>query len=295
MVAAHNRGQMGTLAKVDGKEIEFRYERIDEHYLPTLQIPVVKGRNFSRNFPADSTHAILVNEAFVKEAGWKDPIGQTVDLFWRPRKLTVVGVVKDYHYESLKEKIKPQVFTTEPEKGLGQLWIKIKPDNEARTLKVIEKTYKKLVPFYPFKYEFKDEANARQYEAEAKWKQIITFATGLTIFISCIGLFGLTTLSTRQRTKEIGIRKVFGASVNQIVALISKDFLQLVVIASIIAIPIAWYATNQWLQNFAYRIELSWWGFALAGAVTITIALVTVSFQAVKAALANPANSLRNE
>jgi putative ABC transport system permease protein len=152
-----------------------------------------------------------------------------------------------------------------------------------------------LVPFYPFSYEFKNETNLREYESEEKWKQIISFAAILTIFISCIGLLGLAMLSAEQRTREIGVRKVLGASVSSIVQLVSNNFLKLVLLANIIALPIAWWAVHTWLQNFAYHIIIRWWVFAIAVLITLLIALVTVGFQAIKAAIANPVKSLRTE
>jgi predicted permease len=294
-VAAKSPGGWLTSAKAGNREVEFSYEHIDDNYLPALRIPLVKGRNFSAGFPADSTQSVLINEAFAREAGWKDPIGQTVDLSWKNRKLTVVGVVKDYHFASLKEKIRPQVLSAEPELGFGQLYVKIRPGNTPGTLKAIQKTFRQLIPFRPFRYEFMDDLNARQYEAEARWKQIITLGALLTIFISCIGLFGLTALTAERRTKEVGIRKVLGASSGQIVVLLSADFLLLVLLAFGLAAPAAWYATNQWLQEFAYRINPAWWGLALAGSITLVIALLTIGAQSMKAALANPANSLRSE
>lgn len=295
IVAAHNRGRQGTVAKVDGKEIQFEYDCINDQYLPALQIPIVHGRNFSADFTSDSTHSILINETFAREAGWKNPIGKIVDFYWRNRKLTVVGVVRDYHFRSMKEKISPQLFTSEPEGNLSQLNIKISPSNIPQTLKFIESTYKKLVPFYPFSYEFKNETNIRAYDAEEKWKQIISFAAILTILISCIGLLGLAMLSAEHRTKEIGIRKVLGASVSSIVQLVSNSFLKLIFIANIIALPIGWWAVHQWLQNFAYHIAIHWWIFALAVLLTLSIALFTVGFQAIRAAVANPVKSLRTE
>jgi len=295
MVGTHNRGRQGTVANTDGKQIQFDYDHVDDQYLPSLQIPIVKGRNFSPDFPSDSTHSVLINETFAREAGWKDPIGKTVDLFWRDRKLTVVGVVKDYHFRSLKEKIGAQLFTSEPEGNSSQVNIRIGPHNIPQTLKFIEATYKKLVPYYPFSYEFKNETNLREYESEEKWKQIITFAAILTIFISCIGLLGLSMLSAEQRTKEIGVRKVLGASVSNIVQLVSSNFLKLVLLANLIALPIAWWAVNEWLQNFAYHIVIRWWVFAIAVLITLLIGLITVGFQAIKAAIANPVKSLRTE
>jgi len=162
-------------------------------------------------------------------------------------------------------------------------------------LRFIETTFKKLVPFYPFSYEFKNETNLRAYESEEKWKQIISFAALLTIFISCIGLLGLAMLSAEQRTKEIGIRKVLGASVSSIVQLVSNNFLKLVLLANVVAVPVAWWAIHKWLQNFAYHIDIRWWVFAIAILITVLIALFTVGFQAIKAAIANPVKSLRND
>jgi putative ABC transport system permease protein len=295
MAAAHNRGRQGTTAKVDGREIQFDYEHIDDKYLPTMQIPIVKGRNLSADFPSDSTGSVLINETFAREAGWKDPIGKTVDLFWRNRKFIVVGVVKDYYYRPLNEKIGSQLFTSEPEGNSSQFNIRISPRNTAQTLQYIESTFKKLSPFYPYSYNFKDEINARAYEQGEKWKQIISFSAILTIFISCIGLFGLTAMSAEQKTKEIGIRKVLGASVGSIVQLLSGNFLKLVLLANIIALPVAWWAVHEWLQNFAYHIHVHWWEFALAVLLTMTIALLTISLNAMKAAGLNPVKNLRTE
>jgi len=295
IVGAHNRGRSGTIAKADGKQIQFEYDRIDDKYFDALQIPFAHGRNFSASFPADSISSVIVNESFAREAGWKNPIGKTIDLFWRKRKLTVVGVVKDYHYRPLNEKISPLIFTVEPELDLGQLYIKISPNKTPETLQFIEATYKKLVPLYPVNYKFKNESNEQAYEAGEKWKQIITFAAIFTIFISCLGLFGLATLSAERRIKEIGIRKVLGASVNSIVHLMTNNFLKMVLISNLVAIPIAWWAVNKWLENFAYHINIQWWVFAVGALVTVFIALLTVGFQAIKAAVANPAKSLRTE
>ena len=236
-----------------------------------------------------------MNEAFAREAGWKDPIGKTVDLFWRNRKLTVVGLVKDYHFRSLKEKISPQIFSVEPDGNSSQFNIRISPVNTPQTLHFIETTFKKLSPFYPFSYQFKDDTNRHDYDTEEKWKQIILFSAFLTIFISCIGLLGLTVLSAEQRTKEIGIRKVLGASVNSIIQLVTGNFLKLVLVANIISLPIAWWAVHKWLENFAYHVPVHWWEFCFAACITLLIAIITISFNAMKAAGANPVTNLRSE
>jgi putative ABC transport system permease protein len=295
-VVAAKSGGFGTIGKVGAERMEFAYDRIDENYLQSLRIPIVKGRGFSTAFPGDTTRSVLVKPAFVKAAGWQDPIGKTVfDANGNQKHLVVVGVVRDYHFSSLKEKIRPQLFVADPSFPLSDLWIKIRPGDVPRTLNVIGRTFRQLHPFVPFQYEFKDESNRRQYEAEAKWKQIITFGALLTIFISCIGLFGLTTFAAERRTKEIGIRKVLGASVGQITALLSGDFLRLVGLAFVLAVPAGWYAAHRWLQNYEYRLPISGWVFALAGGLALLVALLTIGFRAIRAALANPVHSLRSE
>ncbi|MCU0470431.1 MAG: ABC transporter permease, partial [Arcicella sp.] len=296
-VAPRNNGEWFTLANVNNKqEITFAMDIIDHDYLPTFKIPIKQGRNFSKNFPSDSSQSILVNEAFVKEAGWKNPIGQTVDFFFNKRKYQVVGVVKDYHYASLYDKINPQLFTTDPQRSdFSLLNIKIKPTNTPATLKYIEKLFKQLQPTRPYAYAFKDESNFKQYEKEAKWKQIITFSAILIMFISCIGLFGLATLSAEKRTKEIGIRKVLGASASTIATMLTKDFLKLVLIAVIIAFPIAWFLGDKFLADYPYRVELNGWMFGSVALILVFITILTISYQALKSALANPVKSLRTE
>ena len=296
-VAPRQGGTWNTLANVNGKkEIIFAIDIVDEDYLPTLKIPMVQGRNFSKDFPSDSSQSILVNEAFVKEAGWKNPIGQTVDFFSRNRKFQVVGVVKDYHYNSLYETIKPQLFTCHPDMGtFAQLSIKIKPTNTPNSLKFIEKTFKNLRPTQPYIYDFKDQSNQKQYEKEAKWKQIISFSAILIIFISCIGLFGLATLSAEKRTKEIGIRKVLGANALAIVSMLTKDFLKLVLASVVFAFPLAWWSANKFLESYPYRIAIDGWMFALVLVILVLITILTISYQALKSALANPVKSLRTE
>jgi putative ABC transport system permease protein len=295
-VAAKNGGEWRTMARVNNdSSIQFGYETVDESYIPMMKIPILQGRNFSKDHPADSINSVIVNEAFVKQAGWKDPIGQTVNFFFNKEMYKVIGVVKDYHYVALNQKISPQLFTMKNSNNYGIYDIKIRPESAAETLKFIHKKFKEFYPMSPYSYVFKDEQNRKNYEAEAKWKQIMLFAAIFTIFISCIGLFGLSVLSAEKRTKEIGIRKVLGASVSNVVTTLSKDFLKLVIIAMVVAIPVAWLVAEKWLENYPYRISLSWWIFVLAGILVVIIALATVSFQAIKAAVANPVESLRTE
>lgn len=295
-ITADQGGRMGTIAHInDGKEISFDFKHVDENYFPLFNIPVVTGRNFSKDFASDTAEAAMINQTFAATAGWKDPVGQQVDFFYMNKKYRVVGVIKDYHYLSLAEKIGPQMFTMNPRYQYRDVFIKLKPGNTSASLRHIEKTFKSLFPARPYQYNFRDAQNKAQYEREAKWKQIITFAALLTIFISCIGLFGLATLSAEKRTKEIGIRKVLGASVAVIAGKLSADFLKLVMLASIISSPIAWMVMNKWLENYPYRITINWSMFGLATVSVVLVALFTISFQAIRAAVANPVKSLRSE
>ncbi|CAG5067849.1 hypothetical protein DYBT9623_00576 [Dyadobacter sp. CECT 9623] len=296
-VAPKNGGRWNTRARVNGDtEIGFTYETIDPEFLPIIKVPVLKGRNFSASFPADSSTAVLVNEAFVKEARWKDPIGQVVD-FWydNNKKYTVLGVVKDYHYAELSEKIGPQLFTMKARNSYGRFFVKIKPGTESGSLQHVANTFRRLFPLDPYTYKFLDDENRKRYESEEKWRQIMLFGTVLTIFISCIGLFGLATLSAERRTKEIGVRKVMGASIASIARLLTANFLKLVCISFIFAFPLAYYSVDKWLQNYPYRISVNALIFLEAGLLAIIVAFVTVSFQSIRAALMNPVKSLRSE
>ena len=295
-VAPRNGGDWGTVAKLSNDStLQFEYQTVDESFLPTLKIPIVQGRNFSSNFSSDSANAVLVNETFVKQAKWKNPIGQTVNFWYNNKRYNVIGVVKDYHYSSLSRKIGPELFTMRKDNQYGRVLIKIKPNTASSSLKKIQRIFKQLYPINPYGYIFMNEENRKNYEAEAKWKQIMLFGAVLTIFISCIGLFGLSVLSAEKRTKEIGIRKVLGASVSSIVSILSTDFLKLIFISLIISMPFAWMAINKWLRNYPYRITLSWWLFASGGLLVILVELFTISFQSVKSAIANPVRSLRTE
>jgi putative ABC transport system permease protein len=295
-VTADQGGRWGTMAHINGSQQQmFDMKHVDEDYLPLFQVPIVKGRNFSKAMVSDSANSVLVNEEFVKQAGWKNPIGQMVDFFYNKKKYTVVGIVKDYHFLSLTEKTPPILYTMKPDYPWGNVFVKITDKNKSEALNRIQKEFKALFPFIPYQYKFKDAEVAEQYDKEAKWKQIVTFGAILTIFISCIGLFGLATLSAERRKKEIGIRKVLGASVEGIVRKLSTDFVKLVIISAVIATPAAWWAMHKWLENYPYRIIINTWIFLFAAVLVLFIALATVSYQAIKAAIANPVNSLRSE
>ena len=296
-VSAKNEGLWITGAKTSADSIiNFQNVTIDENYLPLLKIPLVAGRNFSSSFPSDSTQSVIVNESFVKAAHWKKPIGQSVNFWWNNNETYhVIGVVKDYHFESMTQKLMPELFSMKNGNWYGTYCIKIKPNSAAESLKWIQKLFSRFYPMDPYAYRFKDAENLKEYESVSKWKQILLFGAVLTIFISCIGLFGLSVLSAEKRTKEIGIRKVLGASVKHIVAILSTDFVKLTLIALAIASPLAYLAAVRWLDNFPYRITLSWRLYFYSGMIVVIIALATVSFQALKTAIANPVKSLRTD
>jgi putative ABC transport system permease protein len=270
--------------------------RIDENYIPLLGMEIIKGRNFSKAFLSDSS-GIIINESTAQLLGFKDPIGKMVysgqDGTNTPTPLTIVGVVRNFNFESMKQQVAPMCFT------LGNSnWttaIKVDARQLPAILKTIEQKWAAMVPAMPFNYTFLDEAFKNMYTAEQRAGKVVLSFSILAILIACIGLFGLASYMAEQRTKEIGVRKVLGASVNNIVTMMSKDFMKLVLIAAVFAIPLAAWVMHLWLQDFAYRMNLSWWIFAAAGAGAIVIALLTVSFQAIKAALTNPVKSLRSE
>ncbi|MBC8110004.1 MAG: FtsX-like permease family protein, partial [Verrucomicrobia bacterium] len=236
---------------------------------------------------------VIINEKAALSLGFATPqaaLGQKIK--WGTER-EILGIVKDYHHQGLKQTIDPIIFM--PRHNGSYYAIRLSTDKVQSKMSELERLYKQNFPGNPFEYFFADENYNKQYKAEMQYGTIFTIASFLAIFIGCLGLFGLASFSVEQKTKEIGIRKVLGASVSQIVTLLSKDFLKLVLIAFVIAVPVAWYAMHQWLQDFAYRIDISWWIFALAGVLALLIALLTVSFQAIRAALANPVKSLRTE
>jgi len=291
-----NIGHFGGKTRTDNKELTATYVRVDDGYLPTLGVMLISGRNFSAVYPADSANAVLVNETFVHQAGWADPAGKTIDYMnipgWGARRVMIVGVVRDFHYESLKKRIEPMVFTQEASLPLGRMWVRIAPGNMAATVLALEKTFRQLGSDQPFQYQFVDDANRKDYEPENRWKQIISFGAVIVVLIAGTGLFALSMLSAQRRKKEIGIRKVLGASVAGLSGLMAKDFAGLIILAFVIALPAGWMAMHIWLQNFPYRVSLSWWRFVLAGGINFLLAMLTVSYQVVRAAMTNPVYSL---
>lgn len=263
---------------------------IDKDFIPAMKIQFIEGSNFTGT-PADSAYYIL-NESAVKAMNLKAPyVGQEISFHeWKG---TIIGVVKDFHFQSLKEKISPLLFFNRWKGNI--LYVRTTATNAQQAIAAVAKQYKKYAGNIPFSYSFLDKNFEDQYLSDQRAGTLFNVFAGIAIFISCLGLFGLATYTAQVKTKEIGIRKTLGASVGGIVKLISKDFLKLVIIAIIIAVPVAWFAMNKWLQDFEYRTSISWWVFVLAGIAALFIALATVSFQAIKAAMANPVKSLRTE
>jgi putative ABC transport system permease protein len=272
-----------------------RYE-VDYDYIPTLGMEMAAGRNFSKDFGTDSA-SVIINETAAKTLGWANN-ALTKSISHRTNEGTVenyrvIGVVKDFHFRSLHEKISPLVMKLSS--GSGHIIVKTKTKDIAGLLASMEKQWKSFKPDLPFTYSFLDERFNEVYKAEQKTGQILGVFAGLTIFVGCLGLFGLATFTAEQRTKEIGVRKVLGASVAGIVALLSRDFLKLIATAIVIALPVAWWMMSRWLQDFAYKIDIAWWMFAGAAVISVVVALATISYQSIKAALMNPVESLRSE
>jgi putative ABC transport system permease protein len=257
---------------------------------------------FSSEFAADTLTSFVINERAVKEYGFtsaQDAIGKWLAADWdgEQNRFTIIGVVKDFHFKDLHEAIEPFAFRfyNDADAGFNYMIAHSNGGNIKQSLSVLESSWKKLNPNEPFEYGFLDQDFQKNYEKEDRQANLINYFTIVAIIISCLGLFGLATFTAEQRTKEIGIRKVLGASIYGVVALLSKDFLKLVVIAVIIASPLALYAMNKWLQNFAYKASITWQVFAMTTLIAVIISFVTISFQAIKAAIANPVKSLRTE
>ena len=276
----------------------------DDKYASLLNLELKEGRYFSKDFGTDSL-AVVINEKAVYELNLKNPLGARItspENFYNapdgtPYLYTVVGVVKNFHFQTMEQQVAPLFITNTSRFNdvSGLLAVRVKSANFNTTIASIENTWKKFVPQNPFHYAFLDQTVADQYHTEETARKVFTTFSLLAIFIACIGLLGLAAFTTQQRTREISIRKVLGASIGSIIAMLSKDFLRLVLIASLIAFPLAWLGLHKWLQSFAYRVNMSWWVFIAAALLATLIALLTISFQAIKAALANPVEALRAE
>lgn len=263
-------------------------------FIETMNMQMKEGRSFSRNY-GDEYAKIILNETALDVMHLKNPVGKTVTLFGKPRQ--VIGVVKDFHFESLHEPVKPAYFSLQPpEKNPWfKMMVRIKADQQQQTITAIQHLYETYNPGFPFAFNFLDEAYQKQYDTETTIATLSKYFAGLAIIISCLGLFGLAAFTAQKRQKEIGVRKVIGASVADITGMLSKDFLRLVLISLLIAFPVAWSLMNNWLQGFAYRIHISAAVFLFAGISVVLITLITISYQSIKAAIANPVKSLRTE
>ncbi len=271
---------------------------IDHNYIPLMEMEIVKGRNFSKDFGTDS-NATIVNETAAKLLGWDEPIGKKLYTFFQDGfgnnliSREVIGVVKNFHFESMKENIGPLCFRLADNSWATAF--KVNTTDIKQLVSNVESKWKSMAPGMPFSYQFMDDSFDNMYRVEQRTGKLGLTLAVIAILIACLGLFGLATYTAEQRVKEIGVRKVLGATISNIITMLSKDFMILVLIASALAIPLAWWAMNRWLQDFAYRIDIGWWIFIAAGVIALLIALITVSSQAIKAALANPVKSLRTE
>ena len=284
--------------KVRDKPINPAVERIDDQYLTFINVPIVQGRALSYANVADTLTNVLVNETFVKKflAVNRPAVGQVIDEDGGNKtRYTIVGVVRDYQYGSLRDKLEPVLWQLGKPGQMNQLYAKLDPAYIQSTLQLIEKQFRKLIPAQPFSYHFMEDDRLESYADDARWTQIITWSSGLAILISVLGLFGLVSLTIEQRTKEIGIRKVLGANIAEITRLLSVNFLALIGVACLIAMPIGWYVARQWLDTFVFRMNVGWWIFVLTAAFVLLVAGLAISIQAIRAALMNPVKSLRSE
>ncbi|RYY44598.1 MAG: FtsX-like permease family protein [Chitinophagaceae bacterium] len=294
-------GVMTVKEKPELKPTKATLLMVDEDYIKTLGLNLFAGRNFSKDIASD-VRAFIINETAVRQLGFgsaAEAIGKTLSWpTWRnPDSLKtgpVIGVVKDFHYKSLHEIIEPAVLQIYPQ-AYSKVAVKITGAGIENTIGQIRNLWSRYSPDYPIEYNFLDESFGKMYKGEDKLKTLLTLFTAITIFVSCLGLLGLAANAAERRRKELGVRKVLGARVEDLVVLLSKDFVKLLLISLLLASPVAWYFMNQWLDNFPYRITISWWMFAVAGVVAVVLALLTVSFQTVKAALSNPVKNLRTE
>ena len=292
---ARGGGRVGFDYKGELKQVDDF--RVEHTYVDVMGMTLVAGRAFDPNLSTDSTRAVLVNEALVRDFGWTDPLGEPLPGLTDGPETdpVVVGVLKDYNFQSLERAVQPLMLTLNAGESLRYLLVRIAPGDVPATLDALRAAWTQIAPTVPFDYSFLDDDLNAQYQDDERWSRILGYASAFAILIACLGLFGLVALTVAARTKEIGIRKVMGASVPGLAVLLSKDFARLVVGALVVAAPVAYVAMERWLATFAFRIDLSWQVFLLAGLAALGIALLTVSYQSIRAALANPVESLRYE
>jgi hypothetical protein len=263
----------------------------DQDFLSTMGMELKEGRDFSPSFGTDTAN-VLINEETARRINVADPVGSKIK--WDGREGTIIGVVKDFHSNSLHIPVEPVVVLYRPE-GVQSILLRLSGEGLEETLAQLEQVHQRFNPAFPFDYHFLDQNFERQYRSETVIGKLANWFAFIAILISCLGLFGLAAFTAERRTKEIGIRKVLGASVGSIVGLLSKEFIRLVLIAFVLTSPLAWFALRHWLQDYPYRIDLEWWMFALTGGAALLIALLTVSYQSIKVALGDPVKSLKSE
>ncbi|MCU0445229.1 MAG: ABC transporter permease [Microscillaceae bacterium] len=296
LITGRSGGTWMSPFEFDGKRVDVIHQKVDEDFLNTFQIKLKQGRNFSRELTTDSAKSVIVNEALVAKLGIKNPIGVTVQKTWdKSQKYKIIGVIQDYHSQSLHQKIEPMMWHIFAQNDYGEIWVRAKEGKAVAVNDALKKIWRKLEPYRPFDSQFAEIITAQQYEREQRWQKIVSSGALFAIFISLIGLFGLATLNISQRTKEIGIRKILGASLSSIIWLLSSEFNRLVLLGIVLAIPAGYYAVDWWLQNFAYRISLNISLFVVAGLLTLLIAFVAVLYQTFRIARTNPVESLRYE
>ncbi len=292
-----NGSSSRTFKTNSNKPVQVSIIRVEEEYIKTLGLNLMEGRNFSESFPSDKISSVIVNQTFVEEFELENPIGYIVDGYsFDEEPPQIIGVVNDYHVYSLKSEMSPLILhMTKQINGGWSLLVKIEGDNISGTIELLKEQWESLIPNREFKYTFLDEDIGAKYKSDIRWQKITGISTLLALIISSLGLLGLISIMTNARTKEIGIRKVLGASTLSVVAILSKNITKWIILANALAIPATWYIMNKWLENYAYHIEINWWIFILAGAVTLMFALAAASIQTIKAAIANPVESLRDE
>lgn len=291
-IIEHHNGSIEWPGKDKNAMISFADGVVGYDFVKTLKLELKEGRDFSKEFGTDSA-SFLLNETAVKRMGFKNPVGQTVS--WGNRAGKVVGVLKDFHFASMHQNIDPLIIRLDEKWSWGTILVRTQAGKTKEALASLERICKEINPKFPFTYQFSDLEFAKLYQSETIVSKLSNYFAFLAILISCLGLFGLATFTASQRTKEIGVRKVLGASVPNITAMLSANFLKPIAVSLLIAIPASWYLVNDWLAGFAYKIKAEWWMFAFAGFLTICIALITVSYQSIKSALSNPVKSLRTE
>ncbi|HEY2721415.1 MAG TPA: ABC transporter permease [Chitinophagaceae bacterium] len=294
-------GWSQSMFKYNGNDKTVYEYFVDPDYMHVLGMKLIAGRNFDPAIASDTVTSVIINEAMMNDFGWtlQNATGQKLKGYLDdendPKTPIVIGVAANFNYLPFSNKIEPQMFQQFASYAPYKFFVRIQPGDPSRALATLQSAWKGLAPDYPLKYSFLDDDLDKFYKSEIRWSNIVAWAGGISIFLACLGLFGLAALAATNRTKEIGIRKVLGASPIVVIGLLSKAFLKLIVVALLIATPLAWYFMNKWLEDFAYRIHISWWVFVSTGGLTVVIALAVISFQSIKAAVVNPVKSLRSE